>query len=321
MNKRAQIVTAFAFVYVVWGSTFVAIRFAAPRMNPALLSGARFTIAALLLILFLRIKGAALRVSLAEAGKIALLSLLMFTGNTVLVNYASRSVSAGFTAVILATIPLMIAVLEAVLPSGKPMSATGWLATLAGFLGTFVMIRGGTAQLDHAPYIPCLILLLAAAAWAIGSVTAQRMKLSAGPMVISAWQMLFGGIVNLGIAGVTGGFRHTQWTGSVWAAVLYLVIFGSLASYSSYLFLLRNVPVSKVATYAYVNPLVAVALGTVLQHEPLHGIQWLGMAIVLASVAAVVTGRSSEQPITNKQPSSLAAASTTGSQSRSAMPS
>ena len=293
MTKRAQIVIAFGLVYVVWGSTFVAIRYAAQILNPALLSGVRFVLASVLLMAFLVLRGRSLRLPTAEFGKIAFLGFLMFTVNTVLVNYASQTISAGLVALILATIPLLVGVLESVFPGAQPMTAFGWAGTFTGFAGVGLLIQSSVRDkiLAGSSALACVALLVAAAAWAAGSVMTQRLRLDSPPLLLCAWQMLVGGVANLMIGAATGGFGSVYWTPSLWGAVLYLAIFGSLISYTSYLFLLRNVPVSLVSTYAYVNPVIAVVLGTALQHEPLRGRQWTGMAIVIASVALVVARR------------------------------
>ena len=310
MTKRAQIVIAFGLVYVVWGSSFVAIRYAARVLNPALLSGIRFVLASVLLMAFLALRGHPLRLPRAEFGKIAFLGFLMFTINTVLVNYSSRTLSAGLVALILATIPLLVGVLESIFPGTQRMSAIGWAGTLTGFIGVGLLIQSSVRDkmLVGSSTRACFALLIAATAWAGGSVLAQRMRLDSPPLLLCAWQMLVGGIVNLLIGALTGSIGPVHWTPSLWGAVLYLAIFGSLLSYTSYLFLLRTVPVSHASTYAYVNPVVAVALGTILQHEPLRGRQWADMAIVIFSVAIVVGRRhlkSDEHAQLNYQPSPI----------------
>ena len=136
-----------------------------------------------------------------------------------------------------------------------------------------------------------LPLIIAAIAWAVGSVFSQRMEMKASPLVSSTWQMLIAGSVNMLIGLMSGGLQSSHWTRGAWLATLYLAIFGSLAGYTSYMFLLRNVRLSTVATYAYVNPIVAVLLGWALLHETLHGSEWVGMGIVLASVAVVIASR------------------------------
>ena len=290
MTLRLEIAIAFGFVYFVWGSTFVAIRYSAPLLNPALLSGLRFLIASIVLIGILALRRQSLRMPSAEFAKVASLGVLMFSINTVLVNYASRTVPAGFTALVLATIPLMVAILESLLPGVRRMDAIGSTGIFTGFLGIWLLLSSNASGklTSGSSTKACSALLVAAAAWAVGSVLAHRFTLTSPPLVLCAWQMLVGGVVNLTIGVATGGLAVANWNGSLWGAVLYLAIFGSLASYTAYLFLLRNVPVSLVSTYAYVNPVVAVVLGSTIQHEPLHGRQWVAMGVVISSVVVVL---------------------------------
>lgn len=297
MSRRAQILLAFGFVYIVWGSTFVAIRYVVRVVHPAMLSGLRFVIASLLLMAYIGLRGGSLRLAPRELRNVALLGVLMFTVNTTLVNYSSRFIPAGVTALMLATIPLMVGGLDAILPNGRGMTATGWAGTVMGFLGLAVLIRGsiGEQPLTGATARACGGLLVAAVAWALGSVIAQRVAFAAPPLVLSAWQMFIGGSVNLLIGAAMGGAHMSLWTTRLWIAILYLAILGSLASYTSYLFLLRTVRLSAVATYAYVNPIVAVVLGNLLLKESLHGVQWVGMSIVLISVAVVIMSRPSRR--------------------------
>jgi drug/metabolite transporter (DMT)-like permease len=246
---------------------------------------------------FLAVRGKSLRLTKRDIWKVALLGFVMFSVNTTLVNYSSRVVPAGVTALMLATIPLMIGVLDAALPNGRKMTAISWAAIVTGFLGIAVLISGSIVGKPSggATAWACAGLVVAAAAWAVGSIAAQRMTFAASPILLSAWQMLIGGSINL-VAGVSMGGTHvSHWTRPVWMAVLYLAICGSLASYTSYLFLLRNVRLSTVATYAYINPVVAVVLGSLLLNESLQPMQLAGMIIVLVSVAVVAAPKPSRQ--------------------------
>jgi drug/metabolite transporter (DMT)-like permease len=290
MSRHAKILSAFGFVYIVWGSTFVAIRYSVRVVDPALLSGLRFMIASLLLMASIGLRGGSLRLSKREFWKVAPLGFVMFTVNTILVNYSSRVVPAGVTALILATTPLMIAVFDAILPNGRGLTALGWAGIVTGFIGLSVLINGTILgkPLTGATFEASGALLIAAAAWAIGSVAAHRMTFTAPPLLLSAWQMLVGGSISLLIAASIGGSHLPNWTARVWLAVLYLAIFGSLMSYTSYLFLLRNVRLSAVSTYAYINPVVAVVLGALLLNESLSPMQVAGMILVVASVAVVL---------------------------------
>jgi drug/metabolite transporter (DMT)-like permease len=135
------------------------------------------------------------------------------------------------------------------------------------------------------------------------------MMLTASPLVLSCWQMLSAGCINMVIGISCGGIQTSHWTRGAWGATLYLAVFGSLLSYTSYLFLLRHVRISAVATYAYVNPVVAVLLGWLILHERLHGIEWLGMVLVLGSVAVVITAKPADEsrPAKGRLPASILA--------------
>ena len=173
------------------------------------------------------------------------------------------------------------------------MNKMGWAGTFTGFAGLALLtsrnIRG--QSLNGATSLACAAMILAAAAWAVGSVFSQRMEIKASPLVSSTWQMLIAGSISLLIGLMSGGLRTSHWTRGAWLATLYLAVFGSLAGYTSYMFLLKNVRLSVVATYAYLNPIVAVLLSWAFLHETLHDSEWVGMGIVLASVAVVIASK------------------------------
>jgi drug/metabolite transporter (DMT)-like permease len=294
MSKRTRILLAFVSVYFLWGSTFVAIRYVAQLLHPAFVSGLRYVIAGAVLMTYLLLRRRTLLLSGGDWWRVTVLGFIMFTINTTLVSYGAKVLSAGLTALVIASIPLFIAALETVVPGGASMSRIGWLGTITGFAGLAALmshsVRGQRLTSDAA--LACIGLIIAAIAWAVGTVMSRRMQIKASTLVFSAWQMLIAGSINLLIGVASGGLRSSHWTRGAWIAVLYLAIFGSLAGYTSYLFLVRNVRLSAVATYAYVNPIVAVLLGWTLLHEKLHGAEWIGMAIVLISVAVVIASKS-----------------------------
>jgi len=293
MSKRAQILLAFASVYLLWGSTFVAIRYVAQLLHPAFVAGLRYVLAGAISMTYLLLNRHSVWLSKSECWRVTLLGILMFTVNTTLVSYGGKFLSAGLTALFIASIPLFIAVLEAVLPGGSSMNKLGWAGTITGFIGLAILMRHSIqGQLLTSNTVLALIaLIVAAVAWAIGSVISQRTKIKTSALVSSSWQMLIAGSVDLLIGLLLGGVKSSHWTRGALLAMLYLAIFGSLVSYTSYMFLLRNVRLSTAATYAYVNPIVAVLLGWALLHETLHGSEWIGMAIVVTSVAVVIVSK------------------------------
>lgn len=287
------ILLAFAGVYLCWGSSFVAIRYGVKLLHPAFVAGLRYVLAGSVLLGVLAAMGHRVRVSRREARQLALLALIMFTCNTVLMSYGSVVLSAGMTALILATIPLFMGLFESVAPGGQSMGPVRWAGTLAGFAGLLVLLhhRLAAQSVTSSTGLACAALIGAAISWAFGSVLARRMKFEAPTLVCSAWQMLIGGTVNLGLGVALGGLHSSHWTRGAWLAMLYLALVATLGGFTSYMFLLRNVSLASAATYAYVNPVVAVLLGWVFLGERRAGAEWAGMAIVLASVALVLTRR------------------------------
>jgi drug/metabolite transporter (DMT)-like permease len=291
-HTTLKVILAFACVYLFWGSSFVAIRYSVQMVHPAFVAGIRYLIAGLVLLAFLLIRGRRLSLTRRDLLQVTGLGLLMFTCNTLLLSYGGKQLPAGLTALIISTIPLFIALLDAILPgrSSTP-SLRSWIGIVTGFAGIALLLnhslREGLLPQTAAP--AAIGLLIAALAWAAGSVMLNRMTFTAPPLVATCWQMLIGGGVDVLIGLVAGGHHTSQWSTSAWLSLLFLAVFGTLAGYTSYTYLLRRVSIASVATYAYINPLVAVLLGWLLLDEPLARSQWLGLVIVLASVAMVVS--------------------------------
>ena len=307
-TKRLLILIAFACVYFFWGSTFVAIRYAVQFLSPAFVSGFRYFIAGVLLIGILVARGVDVRVSRAELLRALQIAVLMLTANNVLLSWGEQYISAGYAALLAAGIPLLIAVAENVIPGGTPLNRVGWAGTLIGFGGLALLLapvlRNGltthTAG-DRAVLTGTVILLVANLGWVAGSLYSGRHPTTLNPLLAAAWQMLLGGSINILIGSALGGWQHAQWNRGAILAVLWLGIFGSLVGYTAYTYLLHTVPVAKVATYAYVNPIVAVVLSAIFLHEGLHGSQWIAMAVILFAVAIVTASKAKPLPASNSQ--------------------
>lgn len=281
---------ALLVVYVVWGSTYLAIKFAIETV-PALLQGAlRFVLAGVLLLAAVAaVRGrAALRATPAELGTAAASGILLLTGGNGLVSVGEQRVPSGVAALIVASVPLWIVVLRALLRD-RPAGITA-LGVLVGFTGVALLLRpgaGGGLDLGYAA-----LIVLAALSWSIGSLLVARRAVPADPLVLSAVQMLAGGLALAGLAaghGELSGFDVGQVSGKSWLALGYLVGFGSLLAFSAFVWLLGQAPVSVVSTYAYVNPAVAVLLGALFADERLTGSTVAGGALILVAVALVVT--------------------------------
>jgi len=311
---------AFACVYFFWGSTFVAIRYGVQFLTPGFVSGFRYLFAGLVLLGYKLWRDSSVRISRREALRLFVLSLLLLTGNNVLLGWGERYVTAGYASLLTASVPMLIALAETFIPGGTPLNRIGWLGTLLGLGGLSLLLapvlRNGlvahgtikaisasagtitraqsSAQTsaDHALALGTLILGFAIASWVIGSLLSSRLPSTIDPMLASAWQMTIAGIVNILIGTAAGGWQSAHWTPGLFLALAWLALFGSLVGYSAYTFLLHTVPVAKVATYAYVNPIVAVMLSAIFLHESLHGSQWIAMAIILIAVAIVTASKS-----------------------------
>lgn len=289
-HQTVRVVLAFACVYLFWGSAFVAIRYSVQLVHPAFVAGIRYLIAGFLLLAFVGFRGDRLSLGLKDLVRVTGLGLLMFTCNTILLSYGGKELPAGLTALLISTIPLFIALLETLI-GGRFASVREWIGVFTGFLGIALLLRHNINEgLLSAKAMPAALgLLTAALAWALGSVLLSRMRFKAPALVCTSWQMLIGGGVDVLIGGAAGGFRSSHWSKAAWGSLIFLAIGGTLVGYTAYSYLLRRVSIASVATYAYINPLVAVLLGWLLLGEQLSVSQWVGLVIVLGSVAIVVS--------------------------------
>ncbi|WP_229784217.1 EamA family transporter [Pilimelia anulata] len=284
---------ALATVYVVWGSTYLAIRVVVEDVPPFLSAGARFACAAGVLAVVLAARRAgALRVGGRELAACALVGVLLLVGGNGLVVLAetpAMGVPSGIAALLVAVVPLLVVVLRAA-TGDRPRAATV-TGVLVGFGGLVLLVLpsgGGPA----APLGGALLVLVAAASWSTGSFAAGRLPLPADPFVATVYEMAFGGLGLLLLGLGTGegvGFDPAAVSGRAWGALAYLTVAGSLLAFTAYVWLLHHAPLSLVATYAYVNPAVAVALGALLLAEPVGPRVLAGGAIIVLGVALVVS--------------------------------
>jgi drug/metabolite transporter (DMT)-like permease len=294
--KSTRLLLAFASVYLFWGSTYAAIRIAGEHLSAPLVSGARCVISAVLIAVLAVAMGKSLRVPQGEAWKLALIGVLFMTGNNMLLTWAEQMVSSSYAALVISSTPIMVALMETVLPDGEVLNRRGWGGTLLGAAGMTVLVW---PSLHHQAVLPkgarpllgTCILLLAAFCFALGSVLARRFRFKADTFVATGWQLAAAGIVNMLIAVLGGGIRSAEWTRGGVAAIVYLAVFGSLFGLVAFTYLLKNVPVTQIAPYAFVNPMIAVLIGAVLFHERLVPMEAAGMAIIVVGVALVVFSR------------------------------
>jgi drug/metabolite transporter (DMT)-like permease len=302
VSHSARVWIALATVYTLWGSTYLGIELAGETIPPLLAVGTRFAAAGLLMaaITGWRRGFRVLRVSPGELGAAALVGALLPGSNAILF-LSERHVATGLSALIIGSVPLWVVLLRTVTGERPPRVAL--VGVLLGFAGLALLVRpSGRAPLEW-----LLLVVLAAFMWALGSFAAAVLPLPRDAFAATSIEMLVGGAILLPI-GVLASHPHL---GAISARSafgwVYLVTFGSIVGYTAYVWLLDNAPIGKVATYAYVNPVVAIALGALVLHEPLTWTIGVGAAVVLASVALVVR-RESLPPEVEAMPAGAAAA-------------
>ena len=278
-------------VYVIWGSTYLAIRVVVTSHLPPMTSmGVRFAAAGLLLAAGVRwrVGRGALRATRQQLRTAAVVGVLLLCGGNGFVALAERDVPSGLAALLVSTTPLWIVVLG--LAVGERARGLSLVGTLVGFAGTAVLARPGGG--GSAAWQGVVLILVGTACWATGSLYSRRHVSPANAFAAAAYQMLFGGAA-LVVAGLALGETRSLDLGAVpasgWWALLYLVVIGSLVAYTAYFWLLANAPLQLVTTYAYVNPVVAVALGWALLAEPVTAQVVVGGALAVAGVVLVIS--------------------------------
>lgn len=277
---------AFAAVYVVWGSTYLAIRIVVRDMPPALSAGARFVVAGLLLLVWSRRRGEALPASLRDWLRLAGIGIAMLTCGNGLVVWSEQWVPSNEAALLVATAALWMAGFGALGPNGHRPTPLAIGGLLLGFAGVAVLVGEGL-RAALAPLPAYLALLTASLVWAGASVYAKRYPVKAGPLTNSGVQMFCAGALLLVIGVGRGEQAHWHWTLPATLALAYLIVFGSCVAYLSYQWLVHEISPSLLGTYAYVNPAVAVVLGGLILDERLTASQWLGTGIILLAVVLV----------------------------------
>lgn len=287
MSSRPQILLAFAVVYLVWGSTYLAIRIGVQVLPPALFAGVRFDIAGLLMLGYALARGYALPRTGADWRKITITSLLMLVAANGLVTWSEQWIESNQAALIVATSALWMAGFGTLGGAGERLSWLTLFSLLLGFAGVAVLVGDGL-QMRTAPVGAYVGLILAPIMWAAGSIYSRRAPASCPPLMTAALQMCIAGVVQTALGLALGESARWQHDAQAYVALAYLVVFGSCIAYGAYFWLVhQDISPAALGTYAYVNPAVAVLLGWWLLDEHLSSLQVLGTAIILLAVVAV----------------------------------
>jgi drug/metabolite transporter (DMT)-like permease len=297
-KSYVKLVLALAAVYIIWGSTYLGIRYAIETLPPFLMAGTRFFTAGAILFAWSIANGDKIRSRSEWLRALALGTLLLLCGNGG-VTWAEQYVASGLAALLVATEPLWVVLLNSFITRKRPNFKVG-LGLLIGLAGVALLVGRGLRDLgalSTMSVVGVVVVILAGFAWASGSVYSNRHPIKASVSLASAMQMIAGGALLL-LTGVVRGeatqvnFERVSWTSIL--ALTYLTFFGSLVAFTAYGWLLKNVAPAVSATYAYINPVVAVFLGWLIASEPLTISMLVAAGIIVASVALITTCSTAE---------------------------
>jgi drug/metabolite transporter (DMT)-like permease len=292
---KSKIWLALIALYIVWGSTYLGIKFAIETIPPFFHAGVRFLISGLILVIWQRSAGQSMPTR-KQWISTAIIGTLLLLGGNGLVAWAEQFIPSGIAALIIASVPMFLVIGEAIRPNGIKPNWQGIVGLLIGFVGIFILvgpseISGGSTKLN--PF-GVMALLAACLFWATGSIYSKTADLPKSSLMNTGAQMLMGSmslfIVSL-ISGELHGWDVTAVSARSLYGLTYLTLVGSLVGFASYGWLLQNAPISLVSTYAYVNPIVAVLLGTLFANEALEPRIWVATGIIIGSVIFINSTR------------------------------
>jgi drug/metabolite transporter (DMT)-like permease len=302
---RIAVILAFLSVYFCWGATYAAMRVGVHFLPPMILAGTRLLLGAAILLGANALRGQRIFWPPAIMARLGLVGLLLLFGGNIILVWSETYIPSGLAALLVAVVPLYVVVMEMILPGGDRLSVQGYLGLFLGFAGLVVLVSPSLRSGFHGHSMQLLAIvgvLGGALSFASGSVLSRRMRLPVNPLVAAGWQMGAAGLADTLLATMFREWRHAIWNWHSIGAISYLVIFGSLLGFSCYIWLIAHVPVAKVATYAFVNPVVAVIVGAVLLGEHPGRSEYMGMAgIVLAVMLVVFSQMKSGTPVAEKE--------------------
>jgi drug/metabolite transporter (DMT)-like permease len=288
---KTKVWIALLAVYLVWGSTYLAIHFAVETMPPFLMAGVRFLVSGAVLLIWRRAMGDAMPTR-RQWRSTVIVGILLLLGGNGLVSFAELRIASGIAALIIGTVPLWLVLIEAVRPGGVRPTPLAILGLLIGFGGIYLLVgpEDLSSTILRFDAFGIGTVMLAAFLWSLGSIYSRGADLPSSSLMGTGAEMLTGGLALLVFSASVGewsGFDISAVSTSSWIGLAYLITFGSMVGFVSYIWLLQNAPVSLVATYAYVNPLVAVFLGAWLANETLNARILVAAAIIIGSVVLI----------------------------------
>ena len=288
-NQRFLTLLAFTTVYLVWGSSYLAIRVGVQDLPPALFAGVRFIIASLLLGTYARLTGQAFPATRREWKTIIVVGLLLMAGGNGLVVWGEQWVPSGLAALIVASVALWIAYFGTLGAHGEALTPRSIGGLILGFSGVTVLLAPSGVEFSFAQLRGEVAVAVAAMLWAAGTIYARRRKPRTPALMSAAMQMLSGGVMLCTLGLLEGEASRWVWTPNGMWSLTYLTVFASCFAYSAYVWLMHAVTPAQLGTYAYVNPAIAVVLGNWLLAETLSRSEITGMLIILAGVVLVST--------------------------------
>jgi len=304
-----MVILAFGLVYLFWGSTYLGIDIAVQTIPPALMCAVRFSIAGTVMLAVCAATGRRIFYSPKQIALAALVGLLLLMGGNLTLSYAELAVSSGLAALIIAITPLWFLVLDSLLLGDHHISGRGKAGLALGIVGLFVLVwpQLQAGSMGRREFWASISLIAGSFSWAIGSVLSKRWQSGMDVFSATAWQVTAAGAGNFIFALFAGDLSRVVWTVRGISATLYLVVCGSWIGYTAYIWLLEHVPTSKVSTYAYVNPVVAVFLGWLILHERVDRFILAGSAIVVLSVILVTSAKVKAKTVAEELPTVEAA--------------
>jgi drug/metabolite transporter (DMT)-like permease len=294
-GSRTKLVLSFATLYLVWGTTYLAIKVGlSADLPPALFAGLRLVPAGLLLLAISALRGSSLKPTRPQFSTIAIVGLLLLVGGQYGTFLAETRIPSGLAALIVALLPLWIALAESALPDMSRPSALGYAGLVLGFVGLGILLLprlAGFRADDIAILIGIGVQILATWLWTAGSIYSKRRPTGLDGLVSTGWQMLIAGVALVALGTVLGEWQTFTLTPQGTAALLYLIVFGSCIAFTAFTYALAHAPASKVMTYAYVNPVIAVFVGWlfgqlgIIPPEPVTPATVIGMVVIVAGVA------------------------------------